>query len=56
MSKSVREKKSREKDVFEGEQNRKPRHNNMRRKDKIINNALKNRDIETLVRFTEEDE
>ena len=38
MSKSFREKKSREKDVFEGEQNRKPRHNNMRRKDKIINN------------------
>lgn len=56
MSKSFREKKSRERDVFEGMQNRKQHPNNMRRKEKIVNNALRNRDIETLVRFTEEDQ
>lgn len=56
MSKSFREKKSRERDVFEVMQNRKQQPKNFRRKEKVVSNALRNRDIETLVRFTEDDE
>jgi len=56
MSKSFREKKSRERDLFEIVQNRKQQPKSFRRKEKVVNNALRTRDIETLVRFTEDDE
>ena len=56
MSKSFREKKSRDRDVYDSVPNYKRRDKTIKRIEKGVHRALKTNDIKALVRYTEEDE
>lgn len=56
MSKSFREKKSRDRDVYDSNPNFKRSDRSIKRIEKGVHRALKTRDIDALMKFTEEDE
>jgi len=56
MSKSFREKKSQDKDLHELVPNRRHSQKGFKRKEKAVYTALKTLDIETLVKYTEDED
>lgn len=54
MSKSFREKRSQDKDLFDSTPKQRPIQKGFKKKEKIIYKALKTRDIDTLIKYTEE--
>ena len=57
MSKSFREKRSRDKDLYETEHSQYKKSNKFfKRKEKVVHNALRSRDIDALVKYTEDED
>lgn len=56
MSKSFREKKSRDRDVYDSGHNYKRTDRSIKRIEKGVHRALRTNDINALMKFTEEDE
>ena len=56
MSKSFREKRSRDRDLYDSNENYKRIDKSIKRIEKGVHRALKTNDINALVRYTEEDE
>ena len=56
MSKSFREKKSRDRDVYDSNPNYKRIDKTIKRIEKGVHRALKTNDIDALMRYTEENE
>lgn len=56
MSKSFREKRSKDKDLYESNSNHKRSHKGFKKKEKVVYNALKTRDIEKLIKYTEDED
>jgi len=56
MSKSFKEKRSQDKDLHESVPNRRHSHKGFKRKEKVVYTALKTRDIETLIKYTEDED
>ena len=56
MSKSFREKRSQDKDLYESIPNKIRSHKGFKKKEKVVYNALKTRDIETLIKYTEDED
>ena len=57
MSKSFREKRSRDKDLHESEYNGYQRANKtFKKREKIVSNALRSKDIDTLLKYTEDEQ
>jgi hypothetical protein len=56
MSKSFKEKRSYDTDLYESIPNHRRAPTRIKKKDKVIYTALKTRDIETLIKYVEDEE